>query len=754
MAWPQRVYVATKTLGVYYCEAFTAVGDQPVWNTINGGLASTAIISFCLDRHEIVRDSRMFCIADGVLYRRTIGDWVAILTSAEARAMGSFVVGQVLRSVVVDPVTGYVHVLLARDEKVADVGVLTSTDHGATWMAVVAREDDFIYTFGNLDACNGLVVCGFVTHPLTNSFLYSINSGGTWATLHVSDGYSLPTISARIHPASMGLWYGTIFVNYNYYELVRCSTVGSYERLQAGYAMGPYETGGGFWFNESDVNNLATTAEIRDTTFNVTTDAFATIAASGVTSVPHMHEIGDGCQGNNWLHGCSFPSSDRARAPLYISYDGVTLTHRSGANWNTLPYTDAIPVTCGGVTPWGLWCVIEKADAGPMPGQGSVITPPGGGSILLGGDAYVQAVTMPDYTGDRRGEPMSGDRGVWAVDTEVHGQLHASDIAAKVARYHLPVWDVVLGEAAIWNGVYWEAADVLTPMEHTVIGDSAPHHAAVTLDSAADVVLALAGQTIDLDTQTANRVLAGPTTGAAAAPTFRAMVNADLPDPLGFKTPASALVITAGAVTATQNLHTLTSESGTTDDLTTITVVDRMLLLLQATATHTITVKHGTGNIALNGAADFVLSDNKALLLYCMGAAWVDVGAGGGGTGLAQASCLNVVIDGGGAAITPGIKGDVELPWSGVIGRATLLADQTGSIVVDIWRSSYTGFPPTSAGRITGTTPPTITSGVRSQDAVLSGWTTAFPAGDILRFNIDSCAAIQRVTLSLLLTRQ
>jgi hypothetical protein len=40
----------------------------------------------------------------------------------------------------------------------------------------------------------------------------------------------------------------------------------------------------------------------------------------------------------------------------------------------------------------------------------------------------------------------------------------------------------------------------------------------------------LSGQiAITLNTQAANRIFAGPTTGAAAAPTFRALVAADLP---------------------------------------------------------------------------------------------------------------------------------------------------------------------------------------------------------------------------------
>lgn len=53
-------------------------------------------------------------------------------------------------------------------------------------------------------------------------------------------------------------------------------------------------------------------------------------------------------------------------------------------------------------------------------------------------------------------------------------------------------------------------------------------HAPVTLAADADALLGLSGQEIGLDTQSANRVFAGPGSGAAADPTFRALVAADL----------------------------------------------------------------------------------------------------------------------------------------------------------------------------------------------------------------------------------
>lgn len=114
---------------------------------------------------------------------------------------------------------------------------------------------------------------------------------------------------------------------------------------------------------------------------------------------------------------------------------------------------------------------------------------------------------------------------------------------------------------------------------------------------------------------------------------------------------------------------------------------------------------------------------------------------------------IEFVIDGGGAAITAGIKGDLEVSYPCTINQATLLGDQAGTLIVNIWKDTYANFPPTSTVKITSTTPPTITSSVRAQDAVLSGWTTGINSGDILRFNVDSCVTIQRATLSLKIIR-
>jgi hypothetical protein len=107
------------------------------------------------------------------------------------------------------------------------------------------------------------------------------------------------------------------------------------------------------------------------------------------------------------------------------------------------------------------------------------------------------------------------------------------------------------------------------------------------------------------------------------------------------------------------------------------------------------------------------------------------------------------VIDGGGAVPTTGVQADVSVPYACTIQSVVLLADQTGSIVVDIWKDTYANYPPTIADTITASALPTISSALKSSDTTLTGWTTSIAAGDTLRFNINSVTSITRLVLTL-----
>jgi len=110
------------------------------------------------------------------------------------------------------------------------------------------------------------------------------------------------------------------------------------------------------------------------------------------------------------------------------------------------------------------------------------------------------------------------------------------------------------------------------------------------------------------------------------------------------------------------------------------------------------------------------------------------------------------VIDGGGIAITTGLKGFIEAPFNGSITSVRLLADVAGSIEIDIWKDTYANYDPTISqvgDSIVSLTPPTLASAFKSQDTTLDGWTTQFSKGDIFYFNVNSASTVTRVTLSM-----
>lgn len=139
----------------------------------------------------------------------------------------------------------------------------------------------------------------------------------------------------------------------------------------------------------------------------------------------------------------------------------------------------------------------------------------------------------------------------------------------------------------------------------------------------------------------------------------------------------------------------------------------------------------------------------------------VSTGISGFGTGIATmlasatgaTATITYVIDGGGSAITTGVKGYLEIPFGCTITQATIVADQSGSIVVDIWKDSYANYPPTVADTITASAKPTLSAAIKAQDSTLTGWTTSISAGDFLGFNVDSASTVTLVTISLRVTK-
>lgn len=111
------------------------------------------------------------------------------------------------------------------------------------------------------------------------------------------------------------------------------------------------------------------------------------------------------------------------------------------------------------------------------------------------------------------------------------------------------------------------------------------------------------------------------------------------------------------------------------------------------------------------------------------------------------------IVDGGGGAITTGLKGFIKIPFACTIDQVDLYADQAGSVVVDIYKDVYANFPPTGADTITAAAKPTLVAADKYQDATLTGWITSIAAGDVLAYNIDSASTITRLTVTMKVTR-
>lgn len=129
------------------------------------------------------------------------------------------------------------------------------------------------------------------------------------------------------------------------------------------------------------------------------------------------------------------------------------------------------------------------------------------------------------------------------------------------------------------------------------------------------------------------------------------------------------------------------------------------------------------------------------------------------GVASALPGAIEFTIDGAGGTIGAATWGFLEVPFAATLDSWTMVADQTGSIIINVWKCTYAQFdPPTTpsaANDITNGNPPTITAAKKNQDTNLSDWTTVtLSEGDILAFNVPSVATtISRVTLSLSLIR-
>jgi hypothetical protein len=118
-----------------------------------------------------------------------------------------------------------------------------------------------------------------------------------------------------------------------------------------------------------------------------------------------------------------------------------------------------------------------------------------------------------------------------------------------------------------------------------------------------------------------------------------------------------------------------------------------------------------------------------------------------------QVASIGAILDGGGAAVASNTIVYVRVPFACTINEFTILADQSGSITVKVYKDTYANYPPTSGDDISNGGL-AVTTTTKATDTTLTSWTTTIAAGDVLAFtNTTLATSITRATCQLKVTR-
>lgn len=99
---------------------------------------------------------------------------------------------------------------------------------------------------------------------------------------------------------------------------------------------------------------------------------------------------------------------------------------------------------------------------------------------------------------------------------------------------------------------------------------------------------------------------------------------------------------------------------------------------------------------------------------------------------------LIFTFDGGGSQIATNSTIWARIPYNATINTWEISSLTTGSTVINIHRTTYTGAPAIGGLSIAGTEKPTLTNQQRNRDTALGTWTTSVNAGDYIQAIVES----------------
>ena len=200
---------------------------------------------------------------------------------------------------------------------------------------------------------------------------------------------------------------------------------------------------------------------------------------------------------------------------------------------------------------------------------------------------------------------------------------------------------------------------------------------------------------ITLNTQTANRVFAGPTTGSAAQPTFRALVAADLP------------IGVADSIAVVSSNYQLSGDSASPGN----------------------SFYYGTNGSGTKGW--YALPGG-----YTPGTVQINMSAGwNSSSGAVQLSLT--------------VPQDLIIPFTCTLREVDIVTQGgTGSCTVTLWKAGSLALP-NSGNDMTGGTPPAISSGTVYNNTTLTGWTTSLTQNDRILCTLSANSTFTSVKIIL-----
>ena len=121
---------------------------------------------------------------------------------------------------------------------------------------------------------------------------------------------------------------------------------------------------------------------------------------------------------------------------------------------------------------------------------------------------------------------------------------------------------------------------------------------------------------------------------------------------------------------------------------------------------------------------------------------------------LKTGSC-GVTFDGQGGVISNGRTAYVQIPYNGTLTSWTLVAAQSGSCTITVFKDTYANYPPVTPADNIYSVQPALASSIRNQNLTPTyvGSQATVAAGDWIGFTISGVTTVTWVNLSILITK-